>query len=102
KKWEAEHKLRDIIEKATHGNGPARPDDSVTFRWFWEKRFFPLQGKWRRSTKDAVVYVMDHHVLPKFGSLSLRDLDRFQLQSHVNDLANTYSRSVVEKFKVWV
>jgi hypothetical protein len=63
KKWEAERELQKVIEKETGGNAPARPDDTVTFEWFWQNRFLPLnQGKWRLSTNDTVLSVMRHHV----------------------------------------
>ena len=102
KKWEAERELGKIIEKETGGNRPARPDGTVTFRWFWENRYFPLrESSWRRSTKEAISSVIKTHVLPQFGDKRLCDLTRFDLQTYINTLAKKYSRSVVQKARTW-
>jgi integrase len=100
KKFEAEQKLREIIAREV-GGGATRQDDSVLFEWFWTNRFLPLKT-WRRSTRDAVVYVMDNHVLPRFGKTRLCDLRKFDLQTHVNSLAQKYSKSVVDKARTWI
>jgi integrase len=100
KKFEAERKLREVIAREVGGGG-ARQDDSVSFEWFWKNRFLPLKT-WRRSTRDAVVYVMDHHVLPRFGRTRLCDLRKFDLQTQVNSLAQKYSKSVVDKARTWI
>jgi hypothetical protein len=69
RKGEAEKKLREIIEREA-GTVTARPDAKVTFQWFWENRFLPLQVGWRDSTRSAVVYTMNTHVLRTFGDVS--------------------------------
>ncbi len=100
KKFEAEQKLREIITREV-GTGGARPDDSVSFDWFWSNRYLPMKT-WRRSTRDAVLYVMKHHVLPRFGAVRLCDLRKFDLQTHINKLAESYSKSVVDKARTWI
>jgi hypothetical protein len=45
---------------------------------------------------------MDSHILPKFGETDLRDLTRFELHSHLNQLAKKYSESVVRKARTWL
>jgi hypothetical protein len=70
RKWEAENKLRDIIDHET-GARTAKPDPNVTLRWFWDSRFLPLQVRWRDSTRSAVLFTMNKHVLPVFGEISL-------------------------------
>jgi integrase len=100
RKFEAEKKLREIIAREV-GGGTARPDDTVSFEWFWTNQFLPLKT-WRRSTKDAVVYVMKKHVLPRFGEVRLCDLRKFDLQTHLNKLAQSYSKSVIDKARTWV
>ena len=103
RKWQANRELLRIIERETRGNGPARPDGKATFGWFWEHRYLPLKAaKWRRSTRDAILYAMNAHVLPRIGERALCELMRFELQAMLNGLAGKYSRSVVEKVKVWV
>ena len=103
RKWEAERELGKIIERESRGNTNPIPDPSLKFGWFWASRFLPLkESKWRRSTKEAVTYVMDNHVLPRFGETRLCDLTRFELQSHLNQLAKEYSKSVVQKARTWL
>ena len=46
--------------------------------------------------------MMDSHILPKFGETRLRDLTRFELQSHLNPLAKKYSKLVVQKARTWL
>lgn len=99
KKFEAEQKLREIISREV-GGGTARQDDTVSLEWFWKNRFLPLKT-WRRSTNDVVEYIMTNHVLPRFGSTRLCDLRKFDLQSHLNKLAEQYSKSVVDKARTW-
>ncbi len=103
RKWEAERELAKIIERESRGNVQPKPDPSLNFEWFWINRFLPLkESKWRRSTKEAVTYVMGSHVLPRFGETRLCDLTRFELQSHLNELAKKYSKSVVQKARTWL
>jgi integrase len=101
RKWEAEKKLKEIIERET-GKSTAKPDPAATLRWFWEHRFLPLQVGWRDSTRSAVVYTMKRHVLPEFGDVSLDKIRRFDLQTYLNKLAAKYSKSLVDKARTWV
>ena len=103
RKWEAVRELLRIIERETGDNGPARPDGKATFGWFWEHRYLPLKAaKWRRSTRDTILYAMNAHVLPRIGERALCELMRFELQAMLNKLAGKYSRSVLHKVKTWV
>jgi integrase len=97
---DAVQKLRDQIAKAV-GQSSARPDDTVTLAWFWANRFLPMQTRWRDSTRIVLVVVVSKHLLNKFGESRLCDLKRFDLQSHLNELANKYSKSLVKKIKTW-
>lgn len=45
---------------------------------------------------------MAKHVLPRFGRTRLCDLRKFDLQTHVNALAKEYSKSLVNKVRVWI
>ena len=98
RKWEAENKLQGIIQAET-GNGKAKPDSSVTLAWFWENRYQPMKsGKWKRSTASKMTSLLKVHVLPAFGQMSLDQIDRFQLQTHLNKLADKdLSYSIVQK-----
>ena len=101
RKREAESKLRDIIDRET-GVTATKPDPDVSLRWFWEKRFLPLQVGWRDSTRSAVLLTMNCHVLPTFGDVPLAKLQRFDLQTHLNKIAAKYSKSLVDKVRTWV
>jgi integrase len=101
RKREAEGKLRDIIDRET-GATATKPDPDVSLRWFWEKRFLPLQVRWRDSTRSAVLFTMNRHVLPVFGDVPLAKLRRFDLQTHLNKVAAKYSKSLVDKVRTWV
>jgi integrase len=101
RKWEAEKKLKEIIESET-GTVTAKPDLNVTLSWFWHNRFLPLQVGWRDSTRNAVIYTMDRHVLPAFGKVPIANLRRFDLQTYLNKLAAKYSKSLVDKAKTWI
>src|SRR4051794_40794875 len=62
KKWEAEDKLRQVIDAQT-GRSPEQME--VSFEWFWLNRYLPMhEGSWSRNTKSAVVSVVTRHVLP--------------------------------------
>ena len=97
RKWEAEDKLFTLIAKET-GTGTPRPDPEVTFGWFWKFRYLPLkESRWKRSQRDAVSFVMDKHVLPKFRDIRLCDVNKFDIQTHLNELSKNYSESLVDK-----
>jgi integrase len=100
KKYEAEQKLREIITREV-GTGGARPDDMVSLEWFWTNRFLPLKT-WRHSTRYVVVHAMKHYVLSRFGDVRLCDLRKFDLQAHINKLAENYSKSIVGKACTWI
>ena len=88
KRWEAEEKLQRIIAQHSSGNQPARPDPEQTFGWFWKERYLPIkESEWKRSQIDAVSFVMNSHVLCRFGRVRLCDMNKFDMQKHLNDLA---------------
>src|SRR5262249_28049524 len=77
RKWEAENKLKAVIARETGGQRSAKPDPTVSLKWFWESRFLPLKVGWRDSTRSAVLFTMERHVLPAFGNVELSNLRRF-------------------------
>jgi len=101
KKWEAEKKLQQIIERES-GTTACNPDPTVTLSWFWENRFLPLQVQWRGSTRVVLEVIFRNHVLSQFGSIRLEALKRFDLQTHLNTLASKYSKSLVKKVRTWI
>lgn len=96
-KWEAKEKLRALIEKSTQQ--ATKCDDQTTFQYFWEHRYLPART-WEPSTRSAFVSVVTRHLLPKFGTRKLGGLDKLEMQQHLNELAESYSRSVVKKVRV--
>jgi integrase len=102
RKWEAENKLKVVIARETGGQRSAKPDPTVSLKWFWESRFLPLKVGWRDSTRSAVLFTMERHVLPVFGDVEISNLRRFDIQSHLNKLAEKYSRSLVDKVRTWM
>jgi integrase len=103
KRWEAEEKLQRIIAQHSSGNQPARPDPEKTFGWFWKERYLPIkESEWKRSQIDAVSFVMNSHVLCRFERVRLCDMNKFDIQKHLNDLAKGYSESLVDKAYTYI
>ncbi len=102
RKWEAEQKLRDVIAKETSG-ASAQPSPEFTLRWFWEQRFRPMkEPTWKESSRHRTLSFIEHYVMDPLGHTPLGSLNRFALQTHLNDLAGHYSHSVVSKFRVYI
>ena len=97
RKWEAERELQRIIERETERNAPVKPDDSVTYGWFVRERYLPMrEGTWRESTKRTNLDLIEHHILASLADYPLREIDKFILQQHINELAKGFSFSVVD------
>jgi len=99
RKWEAEEKLQRIIreENGKDGATPApKADDSVTFGWFVTEKYLPMyRGRWRLPTKKKTEFEINKYLVEKFSKSPLRDLGMFELQVHLNKLAEGYSDSIV-------
>jgi integrase len=99
RKWEAEEKLQRIIreENGKDGATPApKADDSVTFGWFVTEKYLPMcRGRWRLPTKKKTEYEINKYLVEKFSKSPIRDLGMFELQVHLNKLAEGYSDSIV-------
>ena len=101
KKWEAEQKLQAHIDKET-GGANVRPSPAYTLKWFWEQRYKPLkEPTWKVSSRSRTVGFIENYVIAPFGESPLADLNRFALQTHLNKLAESFSHSVVSKFRVY-
>jgi hypothetical protein len=82
-KTEARDALRTEVTKQTGQNlgGRVLKDSSTTFGWFVRNRYFPLrEGDWRPETA-------------KFEEYPLDSIDKFMLQTHINNLADGYHRN---------
>ncbi|MGI9071897.1 MAG: tyrosine-type recombinase/integrase [Bryobacteraceae bacterium] len=105
RKWEAEKRLEQHIEKQTKqstGSTITVSSRELTVRWFFENRFRPMmEPKWKESSRKELIGNIERYVLRLIGDTPLVQLDKFMLQMHANELAQKYSESVVEKYMVW-
>ncbi|MCC6591634.1 MAG: site-specific integrase [Bryobacterales bacterium] len=103
KKWEAEKLLQQIIDKATDDPAKAKPSSVYRLKWFWENRYKPIkESTWKVSSRKRTVGFIENYVIGPFGEKTLAELNRFDLQTHLNKLAEDFSHSVVSKFRVYV
>jgi integrase len=100
-KTRAAQMLQEIILKETSVPGKPEalhPDDSVTFGWFVRQRYVPMRiGRWSPAYRQTNGYAIEHYLISHFGDVPLRDLNTFEIQVYVNQLAETYSESVVHQ-----
>lgn len=101
RKHQAEEKLQEIIRKENGKVGAVvlslQADDSVTFGWFVKSKYLPIcRGRWRRATREKTEYEIKKYLVEKFANVPLRNLGLFELQTHLNDLAEKYSESIVK------
>jgi integrase len=91
----AKEKLQKIIFERV--GKEAQPDDAVTLEWFYRNRFLPMrEAGWSRETKRGNESVSRLYVLGQLGSIPLRNLTLFQLQTHLNKLADKgFSKAVI-------
>lgn len=97
KKWQAEDALRKHIEHET--GQQAKCDGDPTLQWFWENAYLPSRT-WGPAMTSTVTSIAVRHVLPRFGQTRITDLDKLELQKHLNALADSFSRSLVRKILV--
>ncbi len=99
RKWEALERLQVIVQEENGKNAigfSSRPDDSVTFGWFTKEKYIRMRrGQWRPATKQKTEFEIDKYVVEKFKAVPLRNLGLFELQVHLNKLAESYSESIV-------
>jgi integrase len=101
KKWEAQAKLQAIIDRETGGS--AKPSPAHTLQWFWLHRFRPVkEPSWKPSSAPKQVWFIEAYVVKPFADVPLGDLNRFDLQSHLNEIAGARSRSVVLGFRTYI
>jgi integrase len=102
----AREKLRMEVAKQTGQNFGGRrflKDSATTFEWFVRNRYFPLrQGDWRPETAKEKMAQIEIDLIDKFGNLSLESIDRFMLQTHVNQLADRYNQDRVKQARSYL
>jgi integrase len=101
----AREALRMEVAKQTGQNlgGKVLKDSSTTFEWFVRNRYFPLrQGDWRPETAKEKMSQIELDLIGKFGELPLESIDRFMLQTHVNQLADRYCQDRVKQARSYL
>lgn len=100
-KAEARAKLRDMIARETRNSAPAPV--AVTLLWFYENRFLPQkEQQWKITSRPKTKRFIENYLLKRFGAVVLPDLDKFALQTYLNELAPNFSRSVLNKVRVYL
>ncbi|MGA8619264.1 MAG: hypothetical protein WB660_12195 [Candidatus Sulfotelmatobacter sp.] len=100
-KWDVAELAKEI-EKQTGGSSAARPDGTVTFQKFKETRWLPFrEAKLRLSSKASTMHTLSH-IFAKFGSVPLDRLDKVELQTWLNELAEKHSKSLVLHAKFYL
>jgi integrase len=100
-KAEARAKLRDMIGRET--SNVAQAPVAVTFRWFYENRFLPQkEQQWKVTSRPKTKRFIENYVLKRFGNVMLAELDKFTLQTYLNELAPNFSKSVLTKVRVYL
>lgn len=99
-KGEAKAKLREIIARETKDVAPTPVN--VTLRWFYENRFLPQkEQQWKVTSRPKTKRFIENYLLKRFGDALLGDLDKFTLQTYLNEMAPRYSKSVLSKIRVY-
>ena len=91
---EARRKLTEIIAKETS----TRPDGRISLEWFIQNRWLPVKkARWKPSTLGTNTGLITNQIIQGLGTVPLEQIDKFQLQSHLNTLADQgLSYSVIQ------
>ena len=105
-KSQARDVLRTEVMKSTGQNlagSRVLKDSSTTFGWFVRNRYFPLrEGDWRPESAKVKKIQIERDLLAKFEEYPLDSMDRFMLQTHVNDLAELMSQDRVKQARSYL
>jgi integrase len=100
-KGAARSKLREIIARETRNVAPAPV--AVSLRWFYENRFLPQkEEQWKVTSRPKTKRFIENYLIKRFGDTLLGDLDKFTLQTYLNELAPKFSKSVLTKVRVYL
>ena len=95
-RFEAEERLRQMIA-ADNATSPSVPADvapkQLTLAWFVVNRHLPMMAC-RATTKGKTQYEIGRYLLRQFGDRLLKEIGLFELQTHLNTLAQNFSDSV--------
>jgi integrase len=105
-KSEARDALRMEVTKQTGQNlagSRVLKDSSTTFGWFVRNRYFLLrEGDWRPETAKVKKIQIEQDLLAKFEEYPLDSIDRFMLQTHLNNLAERMSQDRVKQARSYL
>ena len=93
-KHQAQDSLDVTIAQKTGGTTQPRADEGIaTLGWFTRNRFFPLRegSTWKEETAYSRKSAIELDILAKFGDVPMVQIDKFMLQTHLNDLARVLS-----------
>jgi integrase len=78
-------------------------DSSVKFGWFVRNRYLPLkEGHWKEETAKVKKLLIQRDIIGPFDEIPLENLDKFTLQLHLNNLAQTRSRDRVLQMRAYL
>jgi integrase len=104
-KRQAQESLEKIVAQKTGGTTQPKADEHiVTLGWFTRNRFFPLRegSTWKESTAETHKSAIEQDILKRFGSLSLSEIDKVMLQTHLNELARRLSEGRVKHARFYL
>jgi len=104
-KYEAREKLELEIKRLT---GQITEDGvvksgSVTFGWFVHNRYMPLkEADWKEETAKTKKYLIQADLVDAFEDVRLENIDKLDLQTHLNQMAKTRSRDRVLQARAYM
>ena len=104
-KHQAQDELANIIAQKTGGTTQPRADERiVTLAWFTRNRFFPLRegSTWKEATAETRKSAIKQDILAALGELSLAQIDKVMLQTHLNELAKKASEGRVKHARFYL
>jgi integrase len=75
----------------------------VSLRWFYENRFLPQkEEQWKITSRPKTKRFIENYILKRFGNALMGELDKFTMQTYLNEMAPQYSKSVLTKIRVYL
>ena len=100
-KFQAQQRLREIIERETNERKKAPFDPHVTFSWYVNNRYLVNhRSSWRPATLHSTTSELRLYIEPEFGDIQLGEIERHDCSQFLEKLAKKYSRAVVLHCKV--
>jgi integrase len=100
-KFQAQERLRSLIERDTNERKKAPFDPRVSFRWYVENRYLVNhRSSWRPATQHSMTSELNYYILPEFGDRPLGEIERHDCSLFLEKLVRKYSKAVVLHCKV--